>query len=296
MSTADIDLALYYRKKRTPPSSVLLLTIPNDKTNNKEQQLRVSPVVELRSRQQNKRQLTPYNASLHVNNSDIHDSSLTSHSWQRHTDKLAQVVPAPDIAYRNTYLEEQKREKSAIINTDYRSRISSSRSPSPRSQQSQQQQLPRLKTASSSSYNTPDSLQRRSYHQYRTIYDYIHESIKQIERQRNLKQHNFSARIKRPQNDDAVLRRVLAEKKNSATSKISSISKNEQRNPQSLVNYINHSREQIRVLHTTTPNQPYRQQQINQKYIQQRTNLSQNQNDSLEKQESMMMTATVGNS
>jgi hypothetical protein len=297
MATADIDLTLYFRKKRTPPPSVLLLNLPNDKSNN-DQQLRASPSVELRSRVQKKHQMTPHIAGLYVNNSDLCDSSVSSYVWQRHTDKIAQITPAPDIAYRNTYLEEPKREKLAIINSDYRSCLSPSRSPSPRFQQSQQQQqIPRLKTAvSSSSYNTINLSQRKFYQQYRTVYDYIRESIKQIERQRNVKQKNFSTRVKRPQNDDDVLRRVLSEKRRTGTSKTSLRSRNDLQNPQSLVNYMNHSREQIRILHTTPINQAYQHPQIKQKYNRHRANLSQEQNDSLDMQQSMLMTATVGNS
>jgi hypothetical protein len=293
MSTADIDLKLYFRKKHTPPPSVLLLTLPNERLNKQQQQHRVSPPIELRSRQEKQRQATSHIAGLRVNNSDTHDTSTSYYGWQRYSDKTTQITPAPDVAYRYTYLEETKKEKSAITNADRRS---PSQSPSPRSQQSQQRQPPRVKTASSSSNYTSDSSQRKSYHEYRTVYDYIRESIKQMERQRNLKQKNFSVRVKRPQNDDVILRRVLGEKKSSASSKISSISTNDQRNPQSLVNYINHSREQIRVLHTTTPNQPYHREQINSKYDQERTSISQNQNDSLEQRQYMMMTATVGNS
>ncbi|CAF0734426.1 unnamed protein product [Rotaria sp. Silwood1] len=306
MATADIDLTLYFRKKYTPPPSVLLLKLPSNNSPSKDQQPRSNPSVELRSRQQKKRITTAHTVGFHVNNSDSRDSSVSPPGWQRHSDKIGQIAPAPDVAYRNTYMEESKREKSAPINSDYRSHISSSRSPSPRSQHSQQQQqqhhqqqqLPRLKTASSSSYNTSDSSQRKYHYQYRTVYDYIRQSIKQIERQRNLKQQNFSARIKRPQNDDVILRRVLGEKKNSASSKISSVLKNDGRNPQNFLNYVNHSREQVRVLHTTTPNQPYqRQNQIDYKYSRQRTNLSQNQSDSPDKQQSIMMvTASIANS
>jgi hypothetical protein len=299
MATADIDLTLYFRKKRTPPPSVLLLALASDKVY-KDRQHHVSPTVELRSRQQKKRQTTSHNTVSNANNSDNHESS-SLYGWQRHSDKIGHITAAPDVVYRNTYMEESKREKSATTIGDYRSHISTSRSPSPRSQQSlhQPQQIPRLKTASSASHHTSDSSQHKSYYQYRTVYDYIRESIKQIERQRNLKQPNFSSRVKRPQNDDSVLRRALAEKKTAATSKYSSISRNDLRNPQSLVNYINHSREQIRVLHTTTPNQSYpsqQHQQTSQKYLRQRTSISGNQNDSLEKQQSLMMTATTGNS
>ncbi|CAF2330841.1 unnamed protein product [Rotaria sp. Silwood2] len=301
MAAADIDLTLYFRKKYTPPPSALLLKLPSNNSPTKDQQPRSNPSIELRSRQQKKRLATAHTVGVHFHNSDSRDSSVSPPGWQRHSDKIGHVAPAPDVAYRNTYMEETKREKSATINSDYRSHISSSRSPSPRSQHSQQQQhqqqLPRLKTASSSSYNTSDSSQRR-YHEYRTVYDYIRQSIKQIERQRNLKQQNFSARIKRPQNDDIILRRALGEKKNSATSKISSAFKNDIRSPQNFLNYVNHSREQVRVLHTTTPNQPYQQQpQTDYKYSRQRTNLSQNQSDSPDKQQSIMMvTATVANS
>lgn len=296
MATTDTDLTLYFKKKRTPPPSVLLLAVPNEKTP-KDPSSPTSPNVELRTtRQQKKRQITPHTVGAPVNHSDNQDSlSLSSYGWQRHSDKAAQITPAPDVAYRNTYLEESRRDKSSNANSDYLSRSSPSRSPSPRSQHSLPQPLTRLKTANIVSTNsTSDSSPKRPYHQYRTVYDYIRESIKQIERQRNLKQ-NFSTRVKRPQNDDAVLRRVLGEKKTSAISKRSTFSRNDLRNPQSLVNYVNHSREQIRVLHTTTPNQ-HHQLQMSPKFYRQRTNLSQNTNDSLEKQRALMMTATVGNS
>jgi hypothetical protein len=282
MATNDIDLTLFFRKKHTPPPSVLLVAAPNEKMP-KDDQPRTSPTGELRSRQQKPRQATPHTTSVNVTHLDIHDTS-SSYAWQRHSDKLAQIIQAPDVAYRNTYLDEPKKDKSPV---DYRST-----SPSPRSQQSQPP-LPRLKTASVSSQNTSNSLKKAPYPQYRTIYDYIRQSIRQIERQRNFKQ-NFTSRVKRPQNDDDVLRRVLGDKRTSAASKTSSLLKPDLRNPESLVNYMNHSREQIRSLHTTTTLS--QTVQINPKYSRQRANLSQNQNDSLEKQQLMMMTATVGNS
>lgn len=290
---SDTDLTLFFRKKRTPPPSVLLLSVPNEKKN-RDQPSRTSPNVELRSRLTKKRQITPHTVGVSGNHSDNQEClSVSSYGWQRHTEKAAQLVQAPDVAYRNTYLEDSRKDKSNSVNTDYLSRSSASRSPSPRSQHSQPQSLPRLKTASASpTYNTSESSPRRQHPQYRTVYDYIRESIKQIERQRNLKQ-NFSTRVKRPQNDDAVLRRVLGEKKTSAISRRTTFSRHEQQNPQSLVNYINHSREQVRVLHTTTPNQ---QPQIPSRFYRQRTNLSQTQNDSPDKQHSFLMAATVGNS
>lgn len=303
MAAPDSDLTLYFRKKYTPPPSVLLLKLPSNNNSNKTQQHRTSPSVELRSRQQKKPQTTPHTVRFNVSSSDTRELSLSPYGWQRHSDKVGQITPAPDVAYKYTYMDETKNEKSTSNNNEHHSCLSNSRSPSPRSQHSQQQQhqqLPRLKTASSSSYHSTDSSQRKYYHQYRTVYDYIRQSIKQIERQRDLKQQNFSARVKRPQNEDAVLRRVLGDKKGSASSKVSSISKNDLRNPQNLLNYINHSREQVRVLHTTTPNQYYQsplQHETDYKLHRQRTNLSNRRNDSPEKQQSIMMvTATVANS
>lgn len=304
MAAGDNDLTLYFRKKHTPPPSVLLLTLPDEK-GQKDRVESVSPPGELRPRQQKKRQTTPHNSVSHAQNSDTQESSRAASGWQRHSEKIAQISAAPDVAYRNTYLDDLKRQKSASTNTEHRSHSSYSRSSSPRSQLSQQQQqqpIARLKTASSSSHQTCDSVQRSSYQQYRTVYDYIRDSIKQIERQRNLKQ-NFSSCVKRPQNDDVVLRRVLAEKKSSSTSKFASVARrNDLQNTESLVNYINHSREQIRVSHATSPNQSRPQQQrltptsSSHRYRRQHTMASQNQSDSLEKQQSMLMTTTVGNS
>lgn len=307
MAGADIDLTLCFRKKFTPPPSVILLKVPNNPSPTKEQRLPSNLSVEIRSRPKQNRQPTANGAGSQSNNhnSDNRDSSTSPHAWQRHYEKIGQIMPAPDIAYRNTYMEDSKREKSATLSSDYRSVKSISRSPSPRSQHSQQQQqqqqppLPRLKTASSSSQNTSDSSPRR-YHEYRTVYDYIRQSIRQIERQRNLKQQNFAARVKRPQNDDIILRRALGEKKSSLTPRISSVVINDIRNPQNFVNYINHSREQVRILHTTTPNQPFlRRNQTDFKFNRQRTNLTlkQSQSASPDKQQNVVvLTATVANS
>ncbi|CAF1232692.1 unnamed protein product [Rotaria magnacalcarata] len=302
MAGADIDLTLCFRKKFTPPPSVLLLKTPSNQSSTKDHQTHSNVSVELRSRQRKIRHATAHiiGSNSNYHNSDSRDSSGSPNTWQRHSDKIGHIAQAPDVAYRNTYLDEIKREKSATTSSDYRSHKSVSRSPSPRSQHSQQQPLPRLKTTSSSSHHTSD-LSPRKHHEYRTVYDYIRQSIKQIERQRNLKQQNFSARVKRPQNDDIILRRILGEKKTS-TPRMSSVLINDFRNPQNFLNYVNHSREQVRILHTTTPNQPQQQQQqqqIDYKVNRQRTKLSlvQNQNDSLDKQQAIMvLTATVANS
>ena len=234
MSTADMDVKLYFRRKHTPPLSVLLLSAPVDKSRYYS--------THLRSHQQKTRH-PPQMVGLHVNNLDIHD---TSPGWQRYSNKSVQVPSAPDVAYRNTYLEEPKREKSG----SYRSR-----SPSPS-----------LKLNNSFSFAPAE---RHHSNQYRTIYDYIRDSIRQIEQQRNLKQQNISSRVKRPQNEDSTLRRVLGDRKPSTrsslsrsssttrttTQTISPLINNDLKSPQSFVNYINFSR----VLQPTTSDQFYEQ-------------------------------------
>jgi len=91
--------------------------------------------------------------------------------------------------------------------------------------------------------------------QYRTVYDYISESIRNVRaQQRSQKQQNFSTRIKRPQNNDVFLRRILENKRsknagatlpldeNNNNSTATSHISNQMRSPESFVNYINHAR------------------------------------------------------
>jgi hypothetical protein len=244
-TVVDINSTSDFRKKHALSSNALLLTLPDD-SSTKNKQCQANPHIELHSHQQEKYQTTPH----------VDDSLLLSYTWQRQSDKVEQLTPAPDIAYRFTYLEKAKRKKTAPMTSVYRFSSSNSRSSSAHSQRSeQQQQSSRLTTARSSSYNTSDSSERNYPQQYRTVYEYILQSLRDIERRRNLKQEQFPTRIKRPLNDDVVLQRVLSAKKYSATpTKPISISKNDFRNTQNTINY---SRGPIRVLHTTTSNKLY---------------------------------------
>ena len=252
MSTADADMTLYFRKKHTPPPSVLLSQAPNDK----DHYHHINPSIEHRSRQKKNHQPLPHMIGLHVNNLDLHDTSTSSVNWQRYSDKIGQLNPAPDVAYRYTYLEELKREKSNVNNGHYRSP-----SPSPRTQPS-----PRLKSNTSFSYIPSETSPKKHYlHQYHTIYDYIRDSIRQMERQRNLRQQNISSRVQRPQNDDSTFRRALGDRKFSTRTSLSRSSStratspsfnNHLKNPQTFVNYINYSR----TLHSTTSHHSYQQQ------------------------------------
>jgi hypothetical protein len=269
MSMTTPDLKLYVRRKHTPPPSVLLLT---HEVSNTDQHHCINHSVEFHSHRSNSRH-PPSMIGLHVNNLDIHDTSSSSFGWQRHSDKIGQMIPAPDVAYRYTYMEEMKREKLDTNNGYHRSY---SRSPSPRNQLSPRSKI----TTSSSSSRTSES----SHQKYRTVYDYIRDSIRQIERQRNSRHQNISSRIKRPQNTDSTLQRVLGEKKTPVKSSLSrsnstimpqvmsSLFNNELKSPQSFVNYINYSR----VFQSTTPNQLYPQQQSNDEHSRQQFLLSQN--------------------
>jgi hypothetical protein len=305
MTTADIDLTLHFRKKYTPPPSVLQAKALAHEHSAKDRPHRVSPSLERRSRPPKYRHATAHTVTVQVNNLDLHETSISSYGWQRHSDKASQLLPAPDVVYRNTYMEAPKQEKSATQTSDSRSRVSSPRSLSPRSQHSQPppQPFPRLKTASTASQRTVESSSTRKYdhHQYNSVYDYIRDSIRQIERQRNLKQKYFATRIKRPQNEDTTLRQALREKKNSATGssrKSSGAFKDDLRSPESFINYINYSREQIRQLQSESPRNPsYQPQATHRSNRTQKTSFPPSQSNSHEPTQSMMMlmTAAVGN-
>ena len=305
MTTTDIDLTLHFRKKYTPPPSALQARAVIHEHSSKDRPHRVSPSLERRSRPPKYRHATAHTVTAQVNNLDLHETSISSYGWQRHSEKASLLLPAPDVVYRNTYMETPKREKSATVTNDSRSHLSSPRSMSPRSQHSQQppQPFPRLKTASTASQRTlePSTARRYDHHQYNSVYDYIRDSIRQIERQRNLKQKYFATRVKRPQNDDSTLRQALREKKNSAVGssrKSSSGFKDDLRSPESFINYINYSREQIRQLQNESPGQhSYQPQATHRSNRTQKTTFAPSQSNSHEPTQSMMrlMTAAVGN-
>ncbi len=241
MNANNFDMRLYLRRKHAHAPSVLLLRVPH----NKDRHYRNDLTDNHRSHQQ-KTHHPPHIVGLHVNNFDIHDTSTSSFGWQRYSDKIGRISPAPDMIYRNTYLEEKKADKSDR-NTKHHS------------------SSPSLKLNNSFSYFPSESLQQKNDNQqYRTVYDYIRESIRQIEQQRKLKQQNLSFRVQRPQNEDSTFRRVLGAKtslsrSSSTTTQIqSSLVNNDLKNSKTLVNYINHAR----VVHSTTPpNQSFEQQQ-----------------------------------
>jgi len=245
MNVNDVDMRLYLRRKHAAHiPSVLLLRVPK----NKDRYYRNDLTDNHRSHQQQKNHHPPpHIVGLHVSNFDIHD---TSFGWQRHSDKIARISPAPDMVYRNTYLEEIKPDR------NIKHRRSSSA---------------HLTSNNSFSYSPSESLQEKNDNQqHRTVYDYIRESIRQIEQQRKLKQQNLSFRVQRPQNEDSTFRRVLGEKKPSSKTSLSrsssttthtqsSLLNNDLKTSKTLVNYINHAR----VVYSTTPppNQSYEQQQ-----------------------------------
>ncbi|CAF1205180.1 unnamed protein product [Adineta steineri] len=219
MNVHNFDTTLYVGRIRTPPPSMLLLP-----------HYRNSPSVDLRSRQQKSH----------------HDITSPSFGWRRYSDKTIQLNPAPDIAYRNTYLEGIQREKSDINNNEQIHSRSST---------------PYLKVQNLYSYHLPSELSQQKYHsqQQHTVYDYIRDSIRQYEQQRNLKR-NMSLHIKRPQNEDNTLQHILSKRKisasrNNLTETTSSFSNYGLKRSQTVVNYINH----IRAVHSkTTLNQSHR--------------------------------------
>lgn len=152
-----------------------------------------------------------------VNHLDLHDTS----GWQRSSDKLGRLSAAPDVAYRLTYLEGSSRPKST-----------------------KNRPIPLL--PSRPKLNQSFSYYPSEERPPRTIYNYILQSIRQNEQQRNLQEQSLSClRVERPQNEDFTFRRVLKDRRPSAKTNYSSSSSATHSNlksPQSFVNYINHSR------------------------------------------------------
>jgi len=235
-----IDTPFYYRKIHTPPPSILVLTVPNKK----DRHYRISRSTDLHSARPTNHH-SSHMIDLHINNFYIPDKASLSFGWQRHSTKITQVAPAPDVAYRNTYLEESKRKKSDINNGQNHSRPLSS---------------------SFSYLRSKSPQQKNDSHQYHSTYDYIRNLMRHVEQQRKLKQ-DISLHVKRPQNEDMILRRILSKRSASARTSVSrngltettplSLNNDLQSSP-TIVNYINH----IRVLHPTTPSQSNRQQKL----------------------------------
>lgn len=140
-----------------------------------------------------------------------HESKTSSYTWRRYSEKMAQINSAPDVAYRNTYLKD---DTSDISLPQYHCR-----SPS----------IPPMK------FNSLPSERSQS----NTIYDYIRDSIRQIEHQRQFKR-DFSLHVKRPQNDDDTFRQILVRRRSSA--RMSQLNFTTPTNSKTIVNYLNHVR------------------------------------------------------
>ncbi|CAF0726845.1 unnamed protein product [Didymodactylos carnosus] len=267
------DIMIYYKKKHTPPPSVLLLTVPSDTMS---RQKHLHDDLRSRNRLLRRQARQPPATTLDIqpkHNTDVENylSNAQTYNWQRQEAKASVINMAADIVYKNTYMND----------SDPRSKSSASGDRSPR-RSNDVSAFPRLKTAPNnlSKFITPSSkpvpvLTRGntsdSFHsdrvQYRTIYDYIRESIRSVVQQRNLKQYNFSTRIKRPQNEDIFLRRALDKRnhyqynKNDdehSSSTTATYFSNELKSPQSFVNYVNHSREKTSLTEQTSKSDYYR--------------------------------------
>ncbi|CAF0875567.1 unnamed protein product [Adineta ricciae] len=140
-----------------------------------------------------------------------HESKTSSYTWRRYSEKMAQINSAPDVAYRNTYL---KTDKSDIHISQYHSRLPST---------------PPMK------FNSFPSERSQS----NTIYDYIRDSIRQIEHQRQLKR-DLSLNVKRPQNNDHTFQQLLVRRRSST--RMSHLDFATPTNSKTIVNYLNHVR------------------------------------------------------
>ncbi|CAF0801278.1 unnamed protein product [Didymodactylos carnosus] len=257
------DTMIHHKKKRTPPPSVLLLAIPSETTNYGKNSHYHHRLIRREAT------LPPTRTVQHKRNLDVENylSTVQTYNWQRHEAKASVINMAVDIVYKNTYMTENgPHSKSSSSSTGDRSSRRNNDAST----------LPRLKTAPNdflqclsplskptpvlTRTNTSDSF-HSNHSQYRTVYDYIRDSIRSVVQQRNLKQQNFSTKIKRPQNEDIFLRRALDKKNhfqlyNNNSEHSSSTTEayfhNEMKSPQSFVNYVNHSREKTLPIEQTS--------------------------------------------
>ncbi|UJR13485.1 hypothetical protein I4U23_000499 [Adineta vaga] len=211
MNRNDIDMTSYVRRTPTPLSSFILLPHYREISSN-----------DLRSRQEK------YRHSSHRIHSRVyhHETKNSSYHWQRYSDKISQVNQAPDVAYRNTYLHDI----SDIHSKEFYSRLPST-------------------SSMKSNHLSTESFQSKS--QSNTMYDYIRNSIRQIEQQRQFKR-DLSLHVRRPQNEDTTLRQILTKRrsssrishsKDSSTEQTaSSLFDNDSTHSQTIMNYIHHLR------------------------------------------------------
>ena len=248
-AAASIDLTLNFRKRDSPSSSHLLFKLPSGSFTD-DQHRPISPSAGWRSshHQQKTHQPTSRSIDVSVRKLDLHNASCSSHDWQRYSDRRGLLTPAPDVAYRNTYLEPLQRTGSARTQSDGHARLASASSSCSSHSQQQRQQAPRLPTSRSSSFKAFNSSQRKHDHfHYSTIYEYIRESIRQIEQQRQLRPQYFSSvvSLRSPPRQDA----------NKAPSRFP----DDRQHSQSFHTFSNRSREASRSMKTTTPSHPHQQ-------------------------------------
>lgn len=239
MTNRDEELELFFRRKYSPPPSVLLSTVtrrPDEQDEHRQSPRRTVDHRSISQKQQNQLERS--------SNSLLSRSTFSYSTWQRQSDRSTRNSDATDIAYRNTYLETKD---------DTRSRSTS----------------PRTVHSFQSRTNV-----HRSPSNHPPTYFQIRESIKEMEQHRRRKQENLSVRITRPQNDDPTFRRIVKVKRenNKALRSITTFSVNSSSNkhkssvdrttnepervsialinqhlksPKSFVNYMNYSRSTI---------------------------------------------------
>lgn len=162
----------------------------------------------------------PKMIGLHVTNLHLTDNTTDSaYNWLSSAERNTRLSAAPDHFYLNTYGNAKKQE------ANDNSKLNSPKIGSPTAKKSQ------------------------------TIYDYIRQSIRLVEQQRNNRQEILTYRIQRPFNEDPRYRRTQREKRASVlpalsqcsssttqTQTQSSIVPTDLRTCENLLNYINHSR------------------------------------------------------
>lgn len=170
-----------------------------------------------------KKRQPPKMIGLHVTNLHLSDNTTDSaYNWLSSAERSTRLSAAPDHFYLNTYGNAKKQE------ANDNSKLNSPKICSPTAKKSQ------------------------------TIYDYIRQSIRLIEQQRNNRPEVLSYRIQRPFNEDPRYRRTQREKRPSValpplsqcssstaqtqTQTQSSIVPTDLRTCENLLNYINHSR------------------------------------------------------
>ncbi|CAF1078591.1 unnamed protein product [Adineta ricciae] len=218
----DINTIEDLRDKYSFSPRIFSPIFPNEQVSSNQQSSR-SPSAKIRSTQQ--RSPTSRTDQSNLNTFTRPKSTLLPYTWLRKYERVDPIVPAPDLIYRYAYLEEPKRKKTAPMSRSFSSPTWST-----------QQTIRRSTTTLSPSPSSP--------RQSPSIYNYILQSFRENERQRNSKEECFSACIKRPLNDDVVLQRALSPKRCSTPRQKLLSSKEDFRNTQTMDAYVTQSTDQ----------------------------------------------------